>query len=79
MNYNAFLVRVGCTGNDAACLRALPVAKIVEVSTDGEYPHDDSWNACRWAPTVDMVDLSETPAAVLKAGRMLLVFVRAIG
>jgi len=72
-NFEAFAARMGCTGTEAVvrdCLVAAPVKKIVDVSTDGVYPHDDSWTACRWAPTIDGVELDAHPMVILKDGKV---------
>ena len=51
-NFEAFAARMGCTQKNTGvaaavavrdCLVAAPVKKIVDVSTGGVFPHDDSW------------------------------------
>ena len=74
--FGAVLTRLGCPaaeGDGAAaleCLLAQSASALFNASyaaEPGDLPFGDSWYSCQWAPVVDGVELSDTPAALLVA------------
>ena len=52
------------------CLLAQSASALFNASyaaEPGDLPFGDSWYSCQWAPVVDGVELSDTPAALLAA------------
>eukprot|EP00040_Diaphanoeca_grandis_P043881 m.269418 g.269418 ORF g.269418 m.269418 type:complete len:566 (-) comp83983_c0_seq1:251-1948(-) len=72
-NFLFFVQKMNCESADPlkikSCLQNASTKELVEMSTDFTYPHEDSWTACRWAPTIDGVELDSHPMILLETGK----------
>jgi carboxylesterase type B len=72
-NAETFFKNVGCSSAHGSaelrrCLEEASDTAVIAAASSGEYPHEDSWSACRWAPVIDGVELSDHPNKLLERG-----------
>lgn len=68
-NYNQAALNLGCDGQDeVACMLGKKPWELFVGSEYSALPQLDSWDACRWAPTIDGVEMEVHPMVALANG-----------